>query len=97
MIVGRVAVAGHSMSPTLRDGEFLLYTTLLTPHRGDVVVTRDPKDERRWLVKRVREVRVDALDLAGDLAGHDAGWIPRNAIVGKVLFRYWPPSRARLL
>jgi signal peptidase I len=97
VIVGRVAVAGHSMSPTLRDGEFLLYTSLLAPRPGDVVVARDPRDARRWLVKRVREVRADALDLCGDLAGHDAGWIPRAAVVGRVVFRYWPPSRAGFL
>ncbi|OLC56263.1 MAG: hypothetical protein AUH85_06925 [Chloroflexi bacterium 13_1_40CM_4_68_4] len=97
MIVGRVAVAGHSMLPALRDGEFLIYTSLLAPRRGDVVVARDPRDGRRWLVKRVREVRADALDLSGDLEGHDAGWIPRNAILGRVVFRYWPPVRARFL
>jgi signal peptidase I len=99
MVVGRVAVAGHSMSPTLRDGEFLLYTTLLAPRRGDVVVARDPRDTRRWVVKRVRAVRDDALDLAGDLASdtHDAGWIPRDALIGRVVFRYWPLSRARFL
>ena len=97
MIVGRIAVAGHSMSPALRDGEFLLYTGLLAPRRGDVVVARDPRDARRWLVKRVREVRADALDLAGDIEGHDAGWVPRHALVGRVVFRYWPPSRAGFL
>jgi signal peptidase I len=97
VIVGRVAVAGHSMSPTLRDGEFLLCTGLLRARAGDVVVARDPRDDRRWLVKRVREVRADALDLTGDLEGHDAGWIPRDALVGRVVFRYWPLSRAGFL
>lgn len=97
MIVGYVAVAGHSMSPALRDGDVLLYTTLVMPRRGDIVVARDPRDGRRWLVKRVREVRADALDLAGDIEGHDAGWIPRQALVGRVVFRYWPPTRAGFL
>jgi hypothetical protein len=48
-------------------------------------------------VKRVREVRADALHLAGDIEGHDAGWVPRHALVGRVVFRYWPPSRAGFL
>ena len=96
MIIGRVAVAGHSMAPTLRDGEYVLYTTLLQPRQGDIVVTRDPQDESRWLVKRVRAVRTDAIDVAGDFVddAHDAGWVPRGALVGRVVFRYWPPSRA---
>ena len=97
MIVGRIAVAGHSMLPALRDGEFLLFTSLIAPRRGDVVVAKDPRDERRWVVKRVREARADAFDLGGDLDGHDVGWVPRAALLGRVVFRYWPPSRAGFL
>ena len=41
----RVAVAGHSMEPALREGDWLL---VLPPRRqprvGEVVVLRDPRD-----------------------------------------------------
>src|SRR5437660_12002858 len=97
MIIGRVAVAGHSMLPALRDGELLIYTDLVAPRRGDVVVARDPRDGRRWLVKRVRAVRAHALELCGGVEGHEAGRIPRQALLGREVFRYWPSARARVM
>ena len=92
-MLGRVAVAGHSMEPTLRDGDWLLYTTVGRARPGTVVVARDPHMPERWLVKRVRAIDGDAVVLAGDAPGHDTGPVPRANLVGRVLFRYWPVAR----
>lgn len=92
-MIGRVAVAGHSMEPVLHDGDWLIYASFLAPRPGDVVVARDPSEPRRWLVKRVREISPEALVLAGEVPGHDAGPVPRAHLVGRVVLRYWPPAR----
>lgn len=81
------------MSPLLRDGDFLLYTSLASPRPGDVVVARDPRDPERWLVKRVRAIDRETVDLAGDVPGHDSGPVPRALVLGRVVFRYWPFAR----
>lgn len=89
-----MAVAGHSMAPTLREGDWLLYVRLgRAPRAGDVVVARDPREPERWLIKRVRGVEGDAISLAGDVPGHDAGPVRRDAIMGRAVLRYWPLRR----
>jgi len=83
------------MQPLLRDGDFLLYTTGGAPHAGQLVVARHPDEPERWLVKRVRAVSADAVELGADVPDphHEVGWVPRAHVVGRVVFRYWPPSR----
>ncbi len=99
----RVAVVGHSMEPTLRDGDWLLvdpdaYTTL--PARaGDLVVANDPRRPQRWLIKRVADVAPDgSLTLVGDHPAHSAepglDGIRAAQVVGRPWCRYWPPRRA---
>lgn len=50
-------VLGHSMDPTLGDGQYLVVNKLLyrlqDPQRGDIVVLHDTKDDSRKLIKRV--------------------------------------------
>jgi signal peptidase I len=87
-----VAVAGHSMEPTLRDGDWLIYR-VVAPRLGDVVVARDPREPERWLVKRVRALSADSIELSGDAPGHDAGRVAPANVIGRVIFRYWPPRR----
>ena len=50
-----VAVRGHSMEPTYRDGEQLLARRVPTTRRGDVVVLAPhaPPVNLQWLIKRV--------------------------------------------
>jgi len=100
----RVAVSGHSMEPTLLDGDWLLVDPAAYAHRapqaGELVVTRDPRDPGRVLVKRVAEVAEDGtLILAGDHPAHAddsvaIGPVAESDLVGRPWFRYWPPSRA---
>lgn len=84
---GRVAVAGHSMEPTLRDGDSLVYERR-APRVGDMAVARDPRDARRWLVKRVGAVGRQELLLTSDAPGHECLFVDRAHVIGRVAFRY---------
>lgn len=50
-------VDGHSMEPTLHNGQYLMVNKLVykfgDPQRGDIVVFHSPQDEKRALIKRV--------------------------------------------
>jgi nickel-type superoxide dismutase maturation protease len=100
----RVAVVGHSMEPTLLDGDWLLVDPDAYrrehPHAGDLVVAVDPRSADRLLVKRVAGIDpAGGLLLAGDHLAHavlDTEQIPpvdRGALLGRPWFRYWPPRR----
>jgi phage repressor protein C with HTH and peptisase S24 domain len=90
----RVAVSGHSMEPTLRDGDWLI----VGPGRArtaTIVVCRDPREPSRLIVKRVRSVGADSqLVLESDHPAHASETIAPVAardVVGRVVLRYWPP------
>ncbi len=55
--VQTVHVLGLSMVPTLDDGDYLIATKidyrLHNPHRGDIVIMRDPYDSSKDFIKRV--------------------------------------------
>ena len=95
----RVAVAGRSMEPTFRDGDWLLARRLRrAPRTGELVIATDPREPARLVVKRVRAVAGDAVALAGDHAGastdsRDYGPIPARSVVGQPLLRYAPLRR----
>jgi phage repressor protein C with HTH and peptisase S24 domain len=84
---GRVRVAGHSMEPSLHHGDTLVYLRL-PPRAGDVVVAEDPRDDDRLVVKRVAAVDRTDVVLASDNAGHESLLVPRDAILGRVVFKY---------
>lgn len=100
----RVEVAGESMAPALRSGDWLLAVRRGRIRRGSVVVLRHP-GRALDLVKRVRGVPGDVVDgvalgsdeylVVGDneaasTDGRRFGPVPREAIEGVVLFRYRP-------
>ncbi len=67
LVARRVAIVGDSMRPTLDDGDEVIALRPWRPvRRGDLVVLVDPREPRRWLVKRVGERRGARLDLRGD-------------------------------
>ena len=71
----RVAVVGHSMAPTLREGDWLLVDpdafTRTPPAAGMLIVVADPRDPSRFLIKRVAAVNPNGqLALAGDHPAH---------------------------
>ena len=101
----RVAVAGRSMEPTFRDGDWLLVRSLERPPRaGEVVVARDPREPGRLIVKRVRDVGADGFSVQGDhpdpaesTDSRQYGPLPGAAIVGRPLLRYAPLRRFGLV
>ena len=91
-------VSGRSMLPSYREGDWLVLRTRApgasTPRRGQVVVARIPGDIEA--IKRIRLVDSEGRAwLQGDNAdestdSRDFGPVSPDAIVGRVLFRYWP-------
>lgn len=58
LFVGRVSIVqGGSMEPSIVTGERIIVNLLVynfnTPHRGDVIVFRNPRDEAKDYIKRV--------------------------------------------
>jgi len=104
----RVAVEGRSMAPALQPGDFLIASATKRPVRGSLVVLDHPGRPGFELVKRVERVPgeerlgPDQFWVAGDapLASSDSrsfGPVPKSAIAGVVVARYWPPARAAWL
>lgn len=93
----RVAVRGHSMEPSLRDGDWLLVNSRAfvrrAPRPGELVVARDPRATDRIVVKRVGQVLPEQrLVLAGDHPAHasDGVTVWASDVLGRPWFRYWP-------
>ena len=98
----RVAVSGHSMEPSLRDGDWLLVDRKKNAFvTGDIVVARDPRTADRLIVKRVARVDADLrLLLSSDHqahAGEIIGPVQPVDVLGRATLRYWPPSRLALI
>jgi nickel-type superoxide dismutase maturation protease len=96
----RVVVTGDSMVPALQAGDCLLVSVRARINPGDVVVARRPAVSGLLLVKRAVR-RADAgwwLLSDNAAAGLDDsrafGVLPDDAVVGKVLFRYYPWRRS---
>ena len=99
----RVAIQGHSMEPALGDGDWLLVDPdtyrARPPRLGDLVVSRDPRERTRVIVKRVIAVnRAGDILVAGDHPAHrgealEIGRLTASELIGRPWFRYWPPSR----
>ena len=68
-----VQVDGHSMQPTLLNGERLLMTPLKTPDYGDVVIVDSYIPYGKPLVKRVIGMGGDTIDI-----DFEAGIVYRN-------------------
>ena len=80
-------VTGHSMEPTLHDGQYLLYTHITQANPGDIVVFK-LKDE--VLVKRVDFVEdhmywVTADNQSNSEDSKNFGFIPEQNILGVVI------------
>jgi nickel-type superoxide dismutase maturation protease len=98
----RVVVEGESMQPTLAPGDRLLVARTGRVRPGDVVALRDPRDVTRLLVKRVTSTVGSKLVVHGDNeeASTDSrafGPVEERYLVGKVVRRYGPVTRAGLV
>lgn len=94
-----VVVRGRSMEPALAPGDRLLVVrSMRAPRVGEVVLSADPRDRSRELVKRVTAVRRGAVTLRGDAphASTDSrafGTVPVAAIRWRAVVRIWPLKR----
>ena len=74
----RVLVRGHSMDPTLRPGEYVLFDRLAynvaQPQRGDIVLVEDPTRSPALLVKRLIALPGDTVVLAGGCWINGVAW-----------------------
>ena len=99
--VSRVVVDGPSMEPAYHAGNRLLVNRLAyvrrPPRIGDVVVLRDPADDRRLLIKRIaaspngspqQHVWVLGDNAAESRDSRTFGPVPRKRIIGKAWLRY---------
>nr|WP_315102453.1 nickel-type superoxide dismutase maturation protease [uncultured Fretibacterium sp.] len=92
-----VVVRGHSMYPTLRDGERVVVDTTACrkapPAVGDVVLARHPFMRDTWMIKRIVGVADDGrYVLQGDnpLESSDSrsfGPVPLRSIRGRAVYR----------
>ncbi|MGB1365034.1 MAG: nickel-type superoxide dismutase maturation protease [Candidatus Poseidoniaceae archaeon] len=86
-----VVVNGDSMWPTLKDGE----TVEVSAYNGqdlqvgDIIVFRDPRDESRICIKRLKQVETNGLFVEGDnpdptasTDSHNYGLISLNSVIG---------------
>ncbi|ACY99219.1 MULTISPECIES: nickel-type superoxide dismutase maturation protease [Thermomonospora] len=100
-----VEVSGESMLPALRPGDWLLVRRRGRPvAAGDVVVARHPRRAGLLIVKRAVRRTAEGWWLESDnqrAAGRQDSWdfgaVPEELIEGRVVARYWPPSRITLL
>lgn len=64
---GRYRVQGHSMMPTLEEGEYLIINKLSyyldEPKRGDIVVMHYPRDRSREYIKRIIGIPGDHVEI----------------------------------
>jgi nickel-type superoxide dismutase maturation protease len=90
-----VAVAGDSMAPTLRAGEWWLARHTSKVSVGDVVVVRPPGADDLLTVKRITRREGDGWWVEGDNAGRSRdsrafGPIAHEAVLGRLVLRYRP-------
>ncbi len=97
-----VRVAGTSMEPALAAGDVLLTrpATRRCIQPGRLVVVADPRAADHLVVKRVRSVTADGVDVRGDLPERSTdsrtwGPVPPSAIRRIVVAR-WPDLRTPL-
>ncbi|WP_329085571.1 MULTISPECIES: S24 family peptidase [unclassified Streptosporangium] len=93
----RVRVAGESMLPALRPGDWLWVRRGATVRPGDLVVARLPSDPAVLIVKRAAWeedggwwLESDNQRAPGRRDSWDFGALPLSSIVGRVVLRYRP-------
>lgn len=96
----RVLVQGPSMAPTLRHGDqVLVLFGARRPRPGTVVVVSLP--DGTLAVKRLARVDgegrvwVEGDNPFGSTDSMTLGFLPAEALRGKVLLRVWPPGYVR--
>lgn len=85
---GRYRVQGHSMMPTLKEGEYLIINKLSyyleEPERGDIIVLHYPRDPSREYIKRI-------IGLPGDRIEVGNGQVKVNGVTLNEPYLNGPP------
>lgn len=75
-------VVGHSMKPTLNDGQVVLASGLVKPKVGDLVIARV---EGLEVIKRVASIEAINVRLTGDALGHGFYALVRKSDISVVV------------
>jgi SOS-response transcriptional repressor LexA len=90
---GRVAVAGRSMEPTLRPGDWLVVRWGAFVRPGRLVVVRlpgGPLSVKRAFRRVPEGWWLERDNPAEGVDSWQVGAVPDGDVLGVVLFRYWP-------
>ena len=87
------------MRPALLAGDRVVVLRWARARPGDVVAIRDPRRTERILVKRVERADAATVFVVGDdpAASTDSrhfGPVARRFVLGRAVYRYFPPDRA---
>lgn len=99
--LARVAYTGLSMTPTLRPGDQVLVRRRASIRVGDLVAARHPDRPALVIVKRVTGIGSDGRwwllgdNLSASSDSRTFGPVSSVLLVGRVVWRYWPPLRRR--
>jgi nickel-type superoxide dismutase maturation protease len=88
-----VQVAGPSMEPALRSGDWWIVRTVGRHRVGDVAVIRHPQRESLLIVKRLTRQVGELWWVEGDNSGasddsRTFGAVPDDQVVGVLILRY---------
>lgn len=98
-------VNGDSMEPGLHAGDLVIARAIDVHARlkvGNVVVARRPNRPELEIIKRIHAIDDGGrLFLIGDNPARstesvDFGWVPRENVIARVRWRYWPLPPKRL-
>lgn len=95
----RLVVRGESMRPALAPGDRVLVAPFVRLRPGDVVALHDPERPGALVVKRLARVADDVVVVLGDdevmsVDSRRYGPVARRSVLGVVVYRYHPASRA---
>jgi len=94
----QVQVIGHSMLPTLTDGDLVLVKLDVPVRPDDLVLVRWPSRPDQLSVKRAVWIEADGWFVVGDnvAASEDSNRLGPATVLGVIRWRLWPrPWRVR--
>lgn len=95
LLISRFKIQGHSMEPTILDGETVLVSSIpylfSKPKINDIVAFRKKKTGKIF-IKRIADIDKGKYFVKGDnekdsVDSRSFGWIDKKEIIGKVIYR----------